>query len=469
MEGVQERLGASLQRRLSLALCGVIVLVAVLAGGWSFATAWQDAQELQDAQLLQLSALVSPRGAVPAAAALRERPDAGDADDGHDGEGDPQVLVQWLRTPTGPAGPALFAADLPPGLQTVTQQGEHWRVLVKRLDAGTTVALAQRTTVRDEVAQDAALRTVMPLLVLVPLLLLLVAVLIRQLLAPLNRLAAQLDARSEQDLRPVHTAGLPSEVGPLLAALNRTLQRVAGALAQQQRFVADAAHELRSPLTAVSLHAEQLAASDLPDPARERVAKLQAGMARSRSLVDQMLVLARSQAQSPRPAERVDLRGVMREVLEELVPLAQHQGVDLGVVDGDPAQLRQPLQAQLQLQVLGDRLALFTLIKNLVDNAVRYTPAGGRVDLAMGQRTDAGRVWFSVSDNGPGIDATLRERVFDPFYRVLGSGQAGSGLGLAIVRSTAEQLGARLSLDDAHAAAPEGERGLRVRVSFPPV
>jgi two-component system, OmpR family, sensor kinase len=467
MEGVQERLGASLQRRLSLALCGVIVLVAVLAGGWSFATAWQDAQELQDAQLLQLSALVSPRGASPAAAALRERPDGDDADEGHDGEGDPQVLVQWLRTPTGPAGPALFDADLPPGLQTVTQQGEHWRVLVKVLDAGTTVALAQRTTVRDEVAQDAALRTVMPLLVLVPLLLLLVAVLIRQLLAPLNRLAAQLDARSEQDLRPVHTAGLPSEVGPLLAALNRTLQRVAGALAQQQRFVADAAHELRSPLTAVSLHAEQLAASELPQPARERVGKLQAGMARSRSLVDQMLVLARSQAQSPRPAERVDLRGVLREVLEELVPLAQHRGVDLGVVDGDPAALREPVQ--VSLQVLGDRLALFTLIKNLVDNAVRYTPAGGRVDLAMGQGADDGRVWFSVSDNGPGIDAALRERVFDPFYRVLGSGQTGSGLGLAIVRSTAEQLGARLSLDVAHDAAPEGARGLRVRVCFPPV
>jgi two-component system OmpR family sensor kinase len=328
------------------------------------------------------------------------------------------------------------------------------------------VALAQRTAVRDEVAQDSALRTVMPLLVLVPLLLLLVAVLIRQMLAPLNRLAGELDARAEQDLRPVPTAGLPSEVGPLLAALNRTLQRVAAAMAQQQRFVADAAHELRSPLTALSLHAAQLAAADLPGPARDRVSKLQTGVARSRSLVDQMLVLARTQAAPGAAAQVVSLDAVLREVLEELVPAAQHKGVDLGVDLGVDSPATGQAAAPL---VQADRLALFTLIKNLVDNAVRYSPPGGRVDLAMGQGADDGRPWFSVRDSGPGIDADLRERVFDPFYRVLGSGQAGSGLGLAIVRSTAQQLGAVLTLSDAHDAAPAGARGLQVRVSFPAV
>jgi two-component system, OmpR family, sensor kinase len=441
MDGVQERLGASLQRRLSLALCGVIALLALLAGAWSFATAWQEAQELQDNQLVQLAALVKPQSGPGATLG------------GQDVDQEAQVRVQWLRPAPAAPGDGMLPLDLPDGLQTVSVRGDTWRVLVKTVGPKATVALAQRTAVRDEVAQDSALRTVTPLLVLVPLLLLLVAVLVRQMLVPLTRLAADLDARSEQDLRPVVAPGLPSEVGPLVAALNRTLHRVAGAVALQQRFVADAAHELRTPLTALSLHAEQLEAAALPSAAHARVLQLRAGMARSRALIDQMLALAQVQAPQVRPLQTVALRPLLRELLETLAPLAQHKGVDLGVVGEEDA------------SVQADPLLLFSLVKNLVDNAVRYTPNGGQVDLAISH--GARGVCLSVTDTGPGIAADLRERVFEPFYRVLGSDQAGSGLGLAIVRSTAEQLGARIELDDAHPEDPTGVvRGLRVRVWF---
>ena len=186
----------------------------------------------------------------------------------------------------------------------------------------------------------------------------------------------------------------------------------------------------------------------MSDEARQRLATLRQGIERGRKLLEQLLSLARAQSAVPAPAQAVSVRGVYRRVLEDLLPLAEAKSLDIGMVDGPDA------------RVLAHEMDLFTLVRNLADNAIRYTPDGGRVDLSVRQ---AGRqVILEVEDNGIGIPAAERERVLDPFYRVLGSGQASSGLGLSIVQAIAQRLGARLELSD----ATQFPKGLKVRLIF---
>lgn len=448
MDGGPGRLNASLQRRLALALVLCIGVVALVAGAFSFATAYDEARELQDDVLLQVALLVDRQRLDPVPAA----PDAHFKahDDGT------RVIVQRLGA-VDPAGRHVDdggVLPIPPtladGLHTLELGGESFRVLVRTTAAGTRIAVAQESDLRDELAQGSALRTLLPFLVLVPVLLLLVARLVRTMFGPITALAQQVDARAEHDLQPMATHGLPAEVRPFVGAINRLLARVAQAMAAQQRFVADAAHELRSPLAALSLQAERLAQAEMSARARERLAALRQGIERGRRLVDQLLALARAQSaqatQAAAPAQGpVSVQRVFREVLEDLMPLAEARAIDIGVEGAQDTQ-------DVQLRVA--ERDLHTLLRNLVDNAIRHTPEGGRVDL--GVRTTAGAVVLSVRDTGAGIAPEERERVFDPFYRVPGSGPIGSGLGLSIVRAVAERIGASVRLDYSDAAQCTG-------------
>ncbi|HRZ59606.1 MAG TPA: ATP-binding protein [Rubrivivax sp.] len=448
MDGGPGRLNASLQRRLALALVLCIGVVALVAGAFSFAAAYDEARELQDDVLLQVALLVDRQRLDPVPAA----PDAHFKahDDGT------RVIVQRLGA-VDPAGRHVDdggVLPIPPtladGLHTLELGGESFRVLVRTTAAGTRIAVAQESDLRDELAQGSALRTLLPFLVLVPVLLLLVARLVHTMFGPITALAQQVDARAEHDLQPMATHGLPAEVRPFVGAINRLLARVAQAMAVQQRFVADAAHELRSPLAALSLQAERLAQADMSAGARERLAALRQGIERGRRLVDQLLALARAQsAQATQAAAPVSVQRAFRQVLEGLMPLAEARAIDIGVEGAQDVQLR-----------VAER-DLHTLLRNLVDNAIRHTPEGGRVDL--GVRTTAGAVVLSVRDTGPGIAPEERERVFDPFYRVPGSGPIGSGLGLSIVRAVAERIGASVRLDYSDAAQCTG---LAVEVSL---
>lgn len=444
MDGGPGRLNASLQRRLALALVLCIGVVALVAGAFSFAAAYDEARELQDDVLLQVALLVDRQRLDPVPAA----PDAHFKahDDGT------RVIVQRLGA-VDPAGRHVDdggVLPIPPtladGLHTLELGGESFRVLVRTTAAGTRIAVAQESDLRDELAQGSALRTLLPFLVLVPVLLLLVARLVRTMFGPITALAQQVDARAEQDLQPMATRGLPAEVRPFVGAINRLLARVAQAMAAQQRFVADAAHELRSPLAALSLQAERLAQADMSAGARERLGALRQGIERGRRLVDQLLALARAQsAQATQAAAPVSVQRAFRQVLEDLMPLAEARAIDIGVEGAQDTQ-------DVPLRVA--ERDLHTLLRNLVDNAIRHTPAGGRVDL--GVRTTAGAVVLSVRDTGPGIAPEERERVFDPFYRLPGSGPIGSGLGLSIVRAVAERIGASVRLDYSDAAQCTG-------------
>ena len=290
----------------------------------------------------------------------------------------------------------------------------------------------------------------MPFLILFPLLLLLVGALIRQVFRPLKSMASGLDQRSEQDFHEIADSEVPSEIRPFVVAINRLLRRVAQSVALQRRFVADAAHELRSPLTALSLQAERLEAADMSSEARARLATLRKGIQRNRSLLDQLLTLAREQEIPRESSETVSVQHVFRQVLEELMPLAEAKKIDLGVV------------GELDAQVLATEVDMKTLVKNLVENAIRYTPHNGQIDLSV--QTSNGRVNVQITDTGPGIPEEERNRVFDTFYRVLGNDEAGSGLGLAIVKTIATRIAANVSLGYSN---EQEKTGLCVRVSLP--
>jgi len=436
VDGFKERLTHSIQVRLAWGLSMAIVLVALVAGAFSFDAAFKEANELQDDILRQAAALVQHQ---PASAWSRMA-----VHDAHGHDTDSDLVVQALAGSEG--GGLPLPAALADGLHTVRVDGDTYRTFVKTLGNGQRLAVSQDTEMRDEIAQGSALRTILPLLILVPVLLLVVTYLVRKMLRPVTLLSAQIDARSEQDVQPLAAANLPSEMRPFVRAINRLLSRVGTAMDEQRRFVADAAHELRSPLTALSLQAERLGAAPLSPEAAQRLATLRQGIERGRHLLEQLLSLARVQSADGLPAQAVSVRTVYRRVLEDLMPLAEARGVDIGMADG------------ADVQILAHEVDVYTLVRNLLDNAIRYTPEGGRVDLAVSQ--DGPHAILEVEDSGVGIPVAERQRVLDPFYRVLGSEQIGSGLGLSIASTVAQRLGGRLELLDATQFA----QGLKVRV-----
>ena len=328
--------------------------------------------------------------------------------------------------------PLPFPTTLADGLSTLNVTGEDFRVLVKTTSRGERIVVAQETGIRNKEARESAWRSLLPFLILFPVLLLVVGDLVRKLFRPIATLSADIDGRDEQALHPIDDHHLPTEVRPFVVAINRLLERVAQSMDAQRRFVADAAHELRSPMTALSLQAERLAATEMPAPARERLLPLKQGIERSRKLIDQLLALATAQSGSNRPQAAVSVHEVYRRVLEDLLPLAERKHLDIGV------------ESVEDVRVIINEMDLVVLVKNLLDNAIRYTPEGGRIDLSV-ERTQE-RVMLQVKDSGPGISLEEQTRVFDAFYRSLGTEEAGSGLGLSIVKAIADRAGAQIRL-----------------------
>lgn len=334
------------------------------------------------------------------------------------------------------------------GYATVDAADGRWRVFSIE-QRGHVFQVAQPLSVRNELAAAAALRTLLPFVLLLPALGLMIWFIVGRGLRPLNAMAGAVRARTPKSLAPLPDAGMPEEIQPLAASLNDLLRRLERTLSAQRRFVGDAAHELRTPLTALRLQAQLAERAANPEERAAAFAALKAGLTRSAHLVEQLLTLAREE---PEAAERrfapVDLAALAREVIAEHMVLADARRIDLGMNSADPVTLE------------ADREGLRVLLRNLVDNAVRYTPEGGTVDVAVG--AESGTPVMEVADSGPGIPAAERERVFDRFYRASGQDLPGSGLGLAIVKSVADRHGATIELSDG-----PGRRGLSVRVVFP--
>ena len=338
------------------------------------------------------------------------------------------------------------------GFSTVATSEGRWRVFgVQALTR--VIQVAQPMSVREQRAAELALQTLKPFALLLPVLALVIWFAVGHALEPLQRLTAQVKARRVDALDPLPDPGLPDEVETLVAALNDLLVRLRAALARERAFMADAAHELRTPLTALHLQMGMLARASSESERAAAMSTLSAGVQRAIRLVEQMLALARQEPRADTPHGAVRLDDLAREIVAELVPLADARHIDLGVAAAQPA------------TVQGDPEALRTLLRNLVDNAVRYIAAGGRVDVTVEAPAPgaAAGTRLTVSDDGPGITPAERARVFDRFYRRPGTEPPGSGLGLAIVKAIAESHGAGLTLAD----GPAG-KGLSVIVSFPP-
>ncbi|WP_347906606.1 ATP-binding protein [Pseudomonas grandcourensis] len=430
MDGFKKRLSDSVQVRLSVALSLAILIVAVLAGIFAFVSALDEVHEMQDETLRHVAVLFDRQQMTlhyPAAEKF-----AGDDEES-------RVIVQYLADSSKAVGnnddsvlPLPFPTTLADGLSTLSIAGEDFRALVRTTARGERIVVAQETGVRDKEARESALRSLLPFLILFPVLLLVVSDLVRKLFRPIAILSGEIDRRDKQALHPINEQHLPTEIRPFVVAINRLLARVAQSMETQRRFIADAAHELRSPLTALSLQAERLKATPMPTQAVERLLPLSRGIDRSRKLIDQLLALAAAQSNAERPQATVSVHEIYRQVLEDLLPLAERKHIDIGV------------ESTEDVQVVINEMDLLILVKNLADNAIRYTPSGGRVDLSVEQVQ--GTVIFQVKDSGPGITADEQMRVFDPFYRSVGTEEAGSGLGLSIVRAIAERTGARVRL-----------------------
>ncbi|KJZ40172.1 ATP-binding protein [Pseudomonas fluorescens] len=429
MDGFKKRLSDSVQLRLSVTLSLAILIVAVVAGFFAFVSAFDEAHEMQDDTLRQVAVLVDRQHMTP------RYPVGNKVDDDNE---ESRVIVQYLADGSKALGnddatlPLPFPTTLADGLSTLNVAGEDFRVLVKTTTQGERIVVAQETGIRDKEARESAWRSLLPFLILFPVLLLVVGDLVRKLFRPIATLSTEIDQRDEQALHPIDEHHLPTEVRPFVVAINRLLERVAQSMDAQRRIVADAAHELRSPMTALSLQAERLAATDMPAPARERLLPLSLGIDRSRKLIDQLLTLATAQSDSHRAQSAVCVHEIYRRVLEDLLPLAERKHLDIGV------------ESIEDVQVIINETDLVILVKNLVDNAIRYTPDGGRIDLSV-ERVQ-GLVMLQVKDSGPGISLLEQTRVFDPFYRSLGTDEAGSGLGLSIVKAIADRTGARVQM-----------------------
>ncbi|QPF89228.1 sensor histidine kinase [Bradyrhizobium commune] len=429
----------SLRGRLFVSLTAVVLLTGLAGGVFAHRWAFDEAIETQDSVLIQIAGLVQSGGLTG-------------AQDLHGVDEDAEVwLIELGKTPQGtPEERQLWR--LQDGMRDAARKGKPVRVVLRTRSDGSRFAVAQSTGVRDEIAGDMAFRTVLPIAALIPCLMLVIAFVVAGSLRPMVHLADELDARPADDMTALPLRDLPSELNPFVSSINGLLRRVHEMMEQQRRFIADAAHELRTPLTALSLQAENLDRVELPPAARERLAVLRQGMRRSKHLLEQLLALARHDATPPdrAPGEVMELDRAARGVIADLLQEAISRDIDLGF---DRAE---------SVLVCGAFVMFTAMIRNLIDNALRFTPEGGKIDVAIYQ--DGATAVLQIEDTGPGVAADEIGRIFEPFFRGQRPEGDGVGLGLSIVKRIVDRLGG--TIEAANVIEPR-RTGLRVVVKFP--
>lgn len=458
----------SVRRLLVLALVGTLSAGIAVAASFSYRAGLQEANELFDAKLAHSArVLMSLVDESLAEGAGTKRDDPVTVSVWHgDGRGHGQALISagghayetklafQARDAAGrlllrsESGPADELAPLSPGYADVTLDGELWRTFTLRAPSGLWYQASELSDIREEMAEGIALGTLMPLFISLPLMALVIWLAIWWVSRGLLRISAEIEARAPDRLAPIGLGRVPKEIKGLVKAVNGLLERLDAALARERRFAADAAHELRTPVAAVKVHSDNLRSARSGAEREESQRRLDAGVRRMERAIAQLLALSRVEpGASSQARDAVDLQDIVARQAEDARMLAKERDIRLSV---DAS--RAPVQ--------GDAAALDGLVRNLLDNAVRYTPAEGRVQVRLGLAGD--EVQLVVEDSGPGIAPEARERVFERFHRELGTGVEGSGLGLSIVAQVLESHRGGIILD----ASPE-LGGLRATVSLP--
>ncbi len=458
----------SVRRLLVGALVGTLSLVIAVAAAFSYRAGMQEANELFDAKLAHsarvLMSLVDESlgdrrdraGGDPVIVNVWHGDDRGHGRDlissgGHAYE---TKLAFQARDSGGglllrsESGPAQALAPLSPGYANITIGNELWRCFTLRAPSGLWYQAGELSDIRAEMAEDIAFGTLLPLILAVPLMALMVWLATAWVSRGLIRISSEIEAREPDRLTPIELGRVPREIQGLVKAVNGLLQRLDAALARERRFTADAAHELRTPVAAVKVHADNLRSAVDDAEREESQQRLDAGVQRMERAIAQLLTLSRVEAGAAPPARvAVDLERILRCLIDDALALARASAIELSV------------DAQAAV-VLGDSAALDGMLRNLLDNALRYTPGAGRVHVQL--RTMGSEVHLVIEDSGPGIPPEARERVFERFHRELGTGAEGSGLGLSIVAQVLATHDGRITLDSSPQLG-----GLRVSVVLP--
>jgi two-component system, OmpR family, sensor kinase len=324
---------------------------------------------------------------------------------------------------------------------------QRWRVYTVHA-SGRTVQSIQNLEFRAMVINKQAFQAGLPIALLIPVAAWILWFGACRAMRRLEALARAAAAQDENSISELPTKGVPSEISPFVIAVNRLLTRLRDAFASQRRFVQDAAHELRTPITAMTLQLENLKACPMDAETAAQVSQFEAGLRRTKRLIEQLLRLARQEApQKVEAASNVDLAPFLQELISDLMPCADHRDIDVG------------LSVDINASVRANPHELRSLLHNLLDNALRYTPEHGVVDVRL--FADGGKAVVEIVDSGPGIPPDLLPRVFDRFFRIEGSDTEGSGLGLAIAKHAAERNRIDLHLDNRIERS-----GLVARVTF---
>jgi len=437
----------SLQRRLLLTLLGSIALVWLATAAYSYYDARHELDELLDAHLAQsVSLLLAQTGHEPEEIDTERMPQL------H--KRARKVAIQiWengdaLRLHSASAPLARLSAQ-DEGFSDAVIAGKPWRVF-SGWDGQRhfLVQVGERYEAREEIAANLAMNLLLPLLFALPLLGLLVWLNVARALHSLVALGRQVASRDPGNLVTLDAAEIPREIMPLVDNLNRLFERVAQLIASERRFTADAAHELRTPLAALKTQAQVARAAGRAGERSHALDQVVAGCDRATHLVEQLLTLARLDPDEPGSrAQACDLQELARAAVAELAQFAWSKKVEIALAEG------------AAVEVTGHAGLIAILLRNLIDNAVRYSPEGGSVRVRAA--IDGGAATLSVTDQGPGIPADERDKVGQRFYRILGTEAFGSGLGLSIVKRIAELHGASVGL-----GAGEQGKGLSVSVRF---
>ncbi|HTS23393.1 MAG TPA: sensor histidine kinase [Casimicrobiaceae bacterium] len=446
---------ASIRRRLLLFLIPSLLILVVGASAVTYFVAAHVAQSAYDRALLDpvldMAANVTVDASGPRLTMIQQAQEALLYD--HE-----DTLIFQIRAPDG----AVVAGDEGLGMPPNMNRGDRvffdrrladqpMRVAAVRSDNGFYVQVAETLHKRNRVIWEILAAGSLPAILIALATLALAWTAVARGLAPLASVRAQLLGRSAQDLRPLDEHAAPSEIAPAIEALNRLLARLRESNEMQQRFLANAAHQLRTPLAGLQMHLELLLRRDLHPEIRSEISGMHIATVRASHLANQLLALAKAEATAGDSIRTtsVDLYSIADRAAHEWVQRAIARDIDLGFL----------LE---HAQIAGDPVLLSELLDNLLDNALRYTPQGGAVTVRCGP--DSGRSYLSVEDTGPGIPPSAHGRVFERFYRIQGTPGDGTGLGLAIVKEVAQRHGASL-----HIETPEsGRSGTRVVVRFPP-